>query len=113
MLRLLLIGWLSLVLFAPVEARLAVVPADWRGGQSWLDPIPLQEARQREPGPADLKEAIEIALERYGGEAADAQTVVREGRRVHEVRILLEDGSVRTVRIDPDTGAILPPPRER
>jgi len=70
----------------------------------------LQERRRREPGPATLTEAIEIAIERYGGRATNAETVERDGRRVHEIRLFLEDGSVRTVRINPDTGAILPPP---
>jgi uncharacterized membrane protein YkoI len=70
----------------------------------------LQERRQREPGPATLTEAIEIAIERYGGRATNAETVERDGRRVHEIRLFLEDGSVRTVRINPDTGALLPPP---
>ena len=67
-----------------------------------------QETEEREPGPADLEEAIEIAIKRYGGTPAGANTVVRDGRQVHEVRVLGEDGSVRTVRIDPETGAIIP-----
>jgi len=67
--------------------------------------------REREPGPADLEEAIEIALKRYPGEAAGSETVVREGQRVHEVRVLGEDGTVRTVRVDPDTGEIIPQQR--
>jgi hypothetical protein len=70
--------------------------------------IITQETEEREPGPADLEEAIEIAIKRYGGTPAGANTVVREGRQVHEVRVLGEDGSVRTVRIDPETGAIIP-----
>ena len=67
-----------------------------------------QNAEEREPGPADLEEAIEIALARYGGRAADAETVVRDGRTVHEITVLGDDGSVRTVRIEPETGAIIP-----
>lgn len=67
--------------------------------------------QEREPGPATLEEAIEIALKRYGGQAAGAETVVRERRRVHEVRVFGEDGTVRTVRVDPDTGAIIPQQR--
>jgi len=67
-----------------------------------------QDRQQRKPGPADLREAIEIALERFGGTAADAETVVRDGKPVHEIKVLLDDGSVRTVRVDPQTGAILP-----
>jgi hypothetical protein len=72
-----------------------------------------EEEKEREPGPADLEEAIEIALKRYGGRAAGADTVVREGRRVHEIRVLSEEGSVRTVRIDPETGAIIPQERRQ
>lgn len=74
--------------------------------------VASQEVPEREPGPANLEEAIEIAVKRFGGEPAGAATVERDGRRVHEVRLLDEtNGSVRTVRIDPDTGAIIPPPR--
>ena len=73
--------------------------------------VTAQEGEEREPGPADLQEAIEIAVKRYGGQAADADTVVRDGRRVHEVKVLSDEGIVRTVRIDPDTGAIIPPRR--
>jgi uncharacterized membrane protein YkoI len=69
------------------------------------------DEREREPGPADLEEAIEIALKRYPGEAAGAETVVREGQRVHEVRVFGQDGTVRTVRVDPETGAIIPQQR--
>ena len=70
-----------------------------------------QETEEREPGPATLEEAIEIALKRYGGQATRSETVERDGQLVHEVRVLGEDGSVRTVRIDPGTGAIIPQAR--
>ena len=69
------------------------------------------EEGERQPGPADLEEAIEIALKRYGGRATRFETVVRDGQTVHEVRLLGDDGSVRTVRIDPATGAIIPQQR--
>jgi uncharacterized membrane protein YkoI len=73
---------------------------------------PAPAAEEREPGPADLKEAIEIAEKHTGGKMAGAETVRREGRMVHEIRILLDDGGrVRTVRIDPATGAIIPQER--
>jgi len=85
------------------------------GGDATGPSTPLvatQQNEERPPGPADLEEAIEIAVKRYGGEPAGAATVERDGRRVHEVRLLDEaSGSVRTVRIDPETGAIIPPPR--
>ena len=92
------------------EARPAAVPGTRADNAPLADRLPLQQRKEREPGPATLREAVEIAIERYGGREARAETVEREGRRVHEVRLLLEDGSVRTVRINPDTGAILPQP---
>lgn len=71
-----------------------------------------QQGQPREPAPATLEEAIEIAVKRYGGRAVDADTVVREGQRVHEISLFNEEtGTVRTVRIDPETGAIIPPRR--
>jgi len=71
-----------------------------------------EEAQERPPGPADLAEAIEIAEKHTGGKAASAETVERDGRQVHEVRIYLDDGQrVRTVRVDPATGAIIPQER--
>jgi uncharacterized membrane protein YkoI len=72
----------------------------------------MQEDDEREPGPADLEEAIEIALKRFPGEATRSETVVIEGRSVHEIRIFGNDGTVRTVRVDPDTGAIISPRQE-
>jgi uncharacterized membrane protein YkoI len=60
------------------------------------------------PGPTSLAQAIQIAIERFGGRAAGSETVVLEsGERVHEVRLLGEEGNARTVRIDPETGEIL------
>jgi uncharacterized membrane protein YkoI len=91
-----------------------VAAMTWTG--AWSFPVPstnllAQEEEERKPGPADLAEAIKIAEKHSGGKAAAAETVVRDGREVHEVRVLLDDGSVRTVRIEPDTGAIVPQER--
>jgi uncharacterized membrane protein YkoI len=76
--------------------------------------VAMQEReQQRPPGPADLTEAIEIALKRYGGQVSRADTVERDGRSVHEVRLLVDDVNVITVRIDPATGAIIPQERDQ
>jgi uncharacterized membrane protein YkoI len=76
-----------------------------------LGPVSAQDA-EREPGPADLEEAIEIAEALYGGDMNRAETVVREGREVHEIRLYDEAaGTVRTVWIDPDTGLVVQPRR--
>lgn len=63
---------------------------------------------ERTPGPTSLEQAVQIAIKRFGGRAAGSETVVLEGgKRVHEVRVLGDEGNVRTVRIDPETGAVL------
>jgi uncharacterized membrane protein YkoI len=99
MLRWLAIPSLALILAVPAEGQPSFV----------AQPQPGAEAPEREPGPADLEEAVEIAIKRYGGEAVRSDTVEREGRQVHEIRLLLEDSRVRTVRIDPATGKIIVP----
>jgi uncharacterized membrane protein YkoI len=95
-----------------VQAEARIVPASVALPEARSQPaeLPLQQQppRRREPGPANLAEAVEIAIERYGGRATKSETVERNGRRVHEIRLYLEDGSVRTVLVDPETGAILP-----
>jgi uncharacterized membrane protein YkoI len=92
------------------EARIAPSADGLPESRSRPAELPLQQQpRRREPGPASLAEAVEIAIERYGGRATKSETVERNGRRVHEIRLYLEDGSVRTVLVDPETGAILPP----
>jgi len=78
-------------------------PAEPEPGQE-----PAPEPEQREPGPVNLEQATEIARARYGGQVSRTDTVEIDGKRVHEIRLLLENGSVRTVRIDPATGAIIP-----
>lgn len=115
MLRTLAIPTLLLLLQAPASARVLPTPP-FQDLPDTGDPrlVAFQAGEgEREEGPANLEEAIEIALERYGGEAADANTVVREGREVHEIRILGEDGRARLVRVDPQTGRIIPQERER
>ena len=109
MIRPLLILFVGLTSLDVASARFVVTDPEPAAGASSL--APAQELTDRRPRPADLDDAIEIAEKRFGGQAAGAETVVRDGRRVHEVRLLGDDGSVRTVRIDPRTGAVIPPRR--
>jgi uncharacterized membrane protein YkoI len=61
---------------------------------------------QREGG-ISLAQATAIAQSRYQGRVVRAETVQLGNRLVHEIRILGEDGRVRTVRIDAQTGSFL------
>ena len=102
---------ISLLLFGTGLALAFPVPdASSAGGPVAF--ATMQESDEREPGPADLDEAIEIAEKRFGGRAVGSETVERDGQLVHEIRLFNEeDGTARTVRIDPETGEIIPPRR--
>lgn len=102
------IASIVLLTATPAGARSLPAPAATAFAAGGTGDFVVQQRQERPPGPANLEEAIEIVLERYGGQATRSETVVREGRRVHEIRVLGEDGSVRTVRVDPETGRIIP-----
>ena len=64
-----------------------------------------QDLQRSPPTALSLQEAIEIATRRRPGRVVRAVTVESGGRRVHEVRILSEEGGrVVTVRVDAQTG---------
>jgi uncharacterized membrane protein YkoI len=62
---------------------------------------------QRGGGGVSLAQASSMAQSRYQGRVVRAETVQMGDRRVHEIRILGEDGRVHIVRIDAETGAFL------
>lgn len=52
-----------------------------------------------------LSKAVEQARQRTGGgEVISAETNTRDGKSVHNIRILTRDGKVRRIRIDADGG---------
>ncbi len=71
-----------------------------------LDDPPTAFMAQRGGG-VSLAQATAMATSRYRGRVVRAETVSRGDRVIHEIRILGEDGKVRTVRIDAQTGAFL------
>jgi len=58
-------------------------------------------------GGISLSQATAMALGRYQGRVVRAETVTMGDRVVHEIRILGNDGRVRTVRIDAQTGSFM------
>jgi uncharacterized membrane protein YkoI len=58
-------------------------------------------------GSLSLAQATAMAQSRFQGRIVRAETVQQGGRVVHEIRILGNDGRVRTVRIDAETGAVM------
>jgi hypothetical protein len=72
-----------------------------------VDVEPSVELFPAQRGGVSLAEATAIATSRYRGRVVRAETVSRGDRVVHEIRILGDDGRVRTVRIDAQTGSFL------
>ena len=52
-----------------------------------------------------LAEAIEMVRRQYKGRIVGAETVVKGNREEHQIRVLTNDGKVRTVRVP---GRVLP-----
>ena len=57
-------------------------------------------------GRVSLQDAVSIATSRVPGRVVRAETVDRNGRRVHEVLIRNDEGVVRTVRVDAESGTV-------
>lgn len=51
-----------------------------------------------------LQEAAERVARQHDAKVVSAQTIERDGRRVHVIRILTRDGVVRTIRVPADRG---------
>jgi hypothetical protein len=58
-------------------------------------------------GGISLSQATSMAQGRYQGRVVRAETIMIGDRVVHEIRILGNDGRVRTVRVDAQTGAFM------
>ena len=58
-------------------------------------------------GSLSLAQATAIVQGRFQGRVVRADTVEQGGRVVHVIRIVGDDGRVRTVRVDAETGAIM------
>lgn len=57
-------------------------------------------------GPVTLEQATRMAQRRHEGRVVRAETKSIGNRRLHEIRILGNDGRVHHVRIDAETGRI-------
>lgn len=53
-----------------------------------------------------LAEAARMVSERTGGQVLRAETKRDKGRTVHRIRVLTDDGRVRTWHVDAETGRI-------
>ncbi len=51
-----------------------------------------------------LDHAVKKARNRYNGRVISAETVDVENDKMHNIRILTDDGRVKRLRVDPSTG---------
>jgi uncharacterized membrane protein YkoI len=72
--------------------------------QELIDRRNQPRREQRAPQNISLDEAVQMAQSRYRAKAVRAETVNNGGRRVHQIRLLSAEGTVRTVRVDAETG---------
>jgi hypothetical protein len=52
--------------------------------------------------PITLQEAAERVARQHDAKVVSARTIERDGRRIHVIRILTQEGVVRTVRVPAD-----------
>ena len=75
-----------------------------------LTPLTLLADKRSRDG-VSLESAVSNARDHYRGRVISAETGKRNGNAPHKIRILTEDGRVRRLRVDPETGEYLQPSR--
>ena len=58
-----------------------------------------------------LEQAVNEARDRYPGRVLSAETHRRDGRESHQIRILTNDGRVKRLNMDAESGRFGRPPR--
>lgn len=92
----------SIAVLGLLIATFAGPPA---GAQTRIDALdPLVRFQTVQNRGVSLRQAIALAQQRHQGRVVRAETKQMNGRRVHEIRILGDDGRVRTLHFDADGG---------
>lgn len=72
-----------------------------------VTPVAAEPLRMVQAGNGvSLAQATRMVREQTGGQVLRAETKRDKGRTVHRIRILTEDGRVRTYHVDAETGRI-------
>ena len=70
------------------------------GGTAGAAPPPAALLQLAQNYGVTLEEAVRQVRERTGGRILAAETVREDGRAVHRIRVLVDQGRVKTFRID-------------
>ena len=77
------------------------------GAVSPVSPAAAEPLRMAQAGNGiSLAEATSMVRQKTGGQVLRAETKRDKGRIVHRIRVLTEDGRVRTWHVDAETGRI-------
>ncbi len=70
------------------------------GGAAGATPAPAALLQLVQSDGVTLEEAVREVRQRTGGRILAAETVREDGRTVHRIRVLVDEGRVKTFRID-------------
>lgn len=87
---------LTVALFVGLFASVLVVPVAAAQGRDSSDNRQYMIAQQDGP---TLSEAVERVRRQYNGRIVSAETKVRGKREIHIIKVLTDDGKVRTITI--------------
>jgi len=100
---------LSTMLLTLAIAGVLGLPPEVPGGDVTVSDAPMaQRAREGSQRRISLDAAVAMVRDRFGGRVIRAETQRRDdGATVHVIRLLQDDGRVRIVRVDAETGEII------
>jgi hypothetical protein len=76
------------------------------GGLMPAAPVVAEPLRVAQANGISLAQATRMVRDQTGGQVLRAETKRDKGRTVHRIRVLTEDGRVRTWHVDAETGRI-------
>jgi len=76
------------------------------GGLMPVAPVAAEPLRVAQANGISLAQATRMVRDQTGGQVLRAETKRDKGRTVHRIRVLTEDGRVRTWHVDAETGRI-------
>ena len=79
--------------------------ADMRRG--FVSERPAERAARGGRPPVSLDNAVQNIRDRKRGRVLSADSVRRKGRDVHRIKILTDEGRVRNLYMDPETGKLI------
>lgn len=96
--RILLTILTSMLIAAPVATTMALQQASVEVA-GLPEHVPEQDDAPLQSGCTTLSQAVAQARRQYKGRIVSAETQVSGGRETHVIKILTNDGTVKTVRI--------------